>query len=135
MALSFKKVIEKATTINAKHVKAVKLIVRPKVFRTIFLDDRTRGFDNVKSFAMDDQSYYVCCPCCMQIEQIKVADFKGGSTLDVKCTSKKNSEIFKLDQTGSSTFGYKMAGYTVNLKGWEPEDKIMKGGRKNGTKL
>lgn len=131
MILSFNKVIEKATTINTRHVKAVKLIAKPRVFRMIYLDDRTKGFDNVKPFAMDDQSYYVCCPCCMQIETINAADFKGGSTLDVKCTSKKNSEIFKLDLTGTSTFGYKMAGYTVNLKGWEPEDKKIK--RKVGS--
>jgi hypothetical protein len=131
MILTFNKVIEKANKINPKHVKAVKLIAKPRVFRMIYLDDRTKGFDNVKPFAMDDQAYYVCCPCCMQIEKVNVADFKGGSTLDVKCTSKKNSEIFKLDLTGTSTFGYKMAGYTVNLKGWEPEDNKTK--RKVGT--
>jgi hypothetical protein len=43
--------------------------------------------------------------------------------------------MYKIDSTESSTFSYKMTGYTVNLKGWMPEDKIMKGGRKNGIKL
>lgn len=119
MIQDLRKVIQKSNTLNIKHIKAIKLVVRPRVFRIIYLDDRTRGFDNIKPFAMDHEGYYVCCPCCFQIEKVNALDFKNGSKAQIQCKSKKNSEIYKINQDELSAYSYKMAAYTVNLDGWQ----------------
>ncbi len=119
MSLDFKKVISTATKINPKHVKAIKIIARQRIYRMIYLDDRTLGFNDIKPFAADQDNYYVCCPCCLQIEQIKAAAFNSGSKLQVQCKSTKNSQRYMISQDGSSEFGIKMTGYSVDLKGWE----------------
>lgn len=119
MILDFNKVTKLATKINPKHVKAIKVVARQRIFRMVHLDDRTTGFDNIKPFAADQDNYYVCCPCCLQIEQIKASDFGNGSRLKVQCKSTKNSQRFTISQDGSSVFGIKMTGYSVDLTDWE----------------
>lgn len=118
MILDFNKVIEVAEEISPKHVICIKSVFDTRRHRMIYLDQRSLGFDNVKPFAADNEAYYVCCPCCQQIEKVSKVLFKNELKVKIQCSSKKNSQRFKIGQDGSSTYGFKMIGYTVNLDGW-----------------
>lgn len=119
MIIDFNKVIKAAEEINPKHVICIKSVFDMKKHRMIYLDQRSLGFDNVKPFAADHEAYYVCCPCCQQIEKVSKVSFEAGSKAKIQCTSKKNSQRFMIGQDGSSSYGFKMIGYTVNLDGWK----------------
>lgn len=110
--LDFEDVIRKAEIISASQVKAIEKYIPRRGKLRFYLDSRTT--DEVHPFAYGNGFYYVCCPCCYQIERIPEVLINT----KVECSNKK----MILDQVyiiGGQEFRVKRSGYTLDVTDWK----------------
>jgi len=91
-----------------------------KSYKVIYLDDRARNFDETKPFAYSNGFYYVCCPCCHQIERVAEHYFQDASIAKIQCSTRTITQkvAFTKGSKGIDSISFKRLAYTLNLEGW-----------------
>lgn len=106
--LDFEDVLNKAEVINAASVMAIEKYVPRRGTLRFYFDSKTT--DEVHPFAYGNGHYYVCCPCCYQIERITEAQLKK----KVACANKK-AIVYQVFIVGEDEVKIKRDTYSVNL--------------------
>ncbi|KXL52820.1 hypothetical protein CLNEO_18430 [Anaerotignum neopropionicum] len=98
--------------LNLKHVTAIKVLCG-RTNKILYMDERTKHFEDVKPFAYDSGFYYVVCPCCHQIERVSKHYFQDGNKAKIHCSTrtitqktkfKKGSESIEQNTSKSMSF-------------------------------
>lgn len=108
MIFDFEDVIDKAEIIHADSVKAIEKYIPRRGTLRFYFDSRTT--DEVHPFAYGNGFYYVCCPCCYQIERITEAQLKR----KVACANKK-AIVYQVFIVGEDEVKIKRDSYSVKL--------------------
>lgn len=120
MILDFNNILNEASEVNIKHVTAVNVLCGRR-YRTLFLDDRCKVFQETKPFAYSDGFYYVCCPCCHQIEKVAEHYLQDANIAKIQCSNRTISQkvMFSQGSKGIETTAFKTLGYKLNLEDWK----------------
>lgn len=110
---------EKSET-NVKHITAIRILVG-RSYKIIFMDDRTRHFQVVKPFAYDEESYFVVCPCCHQIERVSDNYFIDKTKAVIQCSNRTITQktYFKEKPDSIEMISGEMSSFTLDLTDWK----------------
>lgn len=120
MILDFNNILGTASEVNLKYVVAINVLCGRK-YKTLYLDQRTIDFQQVKPFAYNNGFYYVCCPCCHLIERVAEHRFEDGIRQKIQCTNRTISEKIKYQIIANNieSTKYRTLGYTLDLTDWK----------------
>jgi hypothetical protein len=106
--------------INMKDVTAIKILVG-RSYRMMFIDDRTKHFQDAKPFAYDKGYYYVVCPCCHQIESVSEDYFQDKTKAVIQCRNRTITQktFFKKKADSIETISGQMKAYNLDLTDWK----------------
>lgn len=106
--------------INMKDVTAIKVLCG-RSYITIFMDDRTKHFQDAKPFVYDNGFYYVVCPCCHQIERVSEEYFQDKTKAVIQCSTRTLTQktFFKKVTDTVEPITGKLKAFNLDLTDWK----------------
>lgn len=106
--------------LNLDHMTAIKVLCG-RTYKILYMDERTKKFQDVKPIAYDKGFYYVVCPCCHQIERVSEHHFQSGNKAKIQCSTRliTPKTMFKKSSDRIEQNTFKTLSYNMDLDDWK----------------